>query len=57
MDYYGFYTGKIFDAYRYLGAHVEEEGVTFCTFAPQRPAHLADRRIQRLGRMPHAQSL
>lgn len=34
MDYYGFYTGKIFDAYRYLGAHVEEEGVTFCTFAP-----------------------
>lgn len=34
MDYYGFYTGKAFDAYRYLGAHVEKEGVTFRTFAP-----------------------
>ena len=22
MDFYGFYTGKIFDAYKYLGAHV-----------------------------------
>ena len=27
MDFYGFYTGKIFDAYKYLGAHVEEKGV------------------------------
>ncbi|MCI5869966.1 MAG: 1,4-alpha-glucan branching protein GlgB [Dorea sp.] len=34
MDFYGFYTGKIFDAYQYLGAHVEEKGVTFRTFAP-----------------------
>ena len=34
MDFYGFYTGKIFDAYKYLGAHVEEKGVTFRTFAP-----------------------
>ncbi len=34
MDFYGFYTGKIFDAYRFLGAHIEEEGVTFRTFAP-----------------------
>ena len=34
MDFYGFYTGKIFDAYRYLGAHTEETGVTFRTFAP-----------------------
>ena len=34
MDFFGFYTGKIFDAYRYLGAHVEEQGVTFRTFAP-----------------------
>lgn len=34
MDYYGFYTGKVFDAYRYLGAHVEKDGVTFRTFAP-----------------------
>ena len=34
MDFYGFYTGKIYDAYQYLGAHVEEKGVTFRTFAP-----------------------
>lgn len=34
MDFYGFYTGKIFDAYKYLGTHVEEKGVTFRTFAP-----------------------
>ncbi len=34
MDYYGFYTGKEFQAYEYLGAHVAEEGVVFRTFAP-----------------------
>lgn len=34
MDYYGFYTGKIFDAYEYLGAHPDETGTVFCTFAP-----------------------
>ena len=35
MDFYGFYTGKIFDAYKFLGAHVEPAcGVTFRTFAP-----------------------
>lgn len=34
MDFYGFYTGKIFDAYQFLGAHPEIEGVTFRTFAP-----------------------
>ena len=34
MDFYGFYTGKIFDAYQYLGAHTEKHGVTFRTFAP-----------------------
>ncbi len=34
MDFYGFYTGKIFDAYRFLEAHIEEKGVTFRTFAP-----------------------
>lgn len=34
MDFYGFYTGKIFDAYQFLGAHSEAEGVTFRTFAP-----------------------
>lgn len=34
MDFYGFYTGKIFDAYQFLGAHPEANGVTFRTFAP-----------------------
>ena len=34
MDFYGFYTGKIFDAHKFLGAHVEEDGVVFRTFAP-----------------------
>lgn len=34
MDFYGFYTGKTFDTYQYLGAHAAEKGVTFRTFAP-----------------------
>lgn len=34
MDLYGFYTGKIFDAYQYLGAHIQNQGVCFRTFAP-----------------------
>ncbi len=34
IDMYGFYTGKIFDAYMWLGAHVLGEGVVFRTFAP-----------------------
>ena len=34
MDFYGFYTGKIFDAYRYLGGHLTEAGAVFRTFAP-----------------------
>lgn len=40
MDFYGFYTGKIFDAYKYLGAHINRgksgkaEEVVFHTFAP-----------------------
>lgn len=34
MDIKGFYSGKIFDAYKYLGAHVKENEVTFRTFAP-----------------------
>ena len=35
MDFYGFYTGKIFDAYQFLGAHPEANGVIFRTFAPK----------------------
>lgn len=34
MDMYGFYTGKVFDAYRWLGAHTGENGTVFRTFAP-----------------------
>ena len=34
MDRYGFYTGKIFDAYEYLGCRVQKGGAVFCTFAP-----------------------
>ncbi len=34
MDMLGFYTGQIFDAYEYLGAHMTAEGVLFRTFAP-----------------------
>lgn len=34
MDMYEFYMGKVFDAYDYLGAHMEETGVVFRTYAP-----------------------
>lgn len=34
MNLYEFYTGKEFEAYKYLGAHVEEAGTVFRTFAP-----------------------
>lgn len=34
MDFYGFYTGKEFEAYRFLGAHVTGNGTMFRTFAP-----------------------
>ena len=34
MDFHGFYTGKIFDAYQYLGAHITDASVVFRTFAP-----------------------
>ncbi|MCI8894735.1 MAG: 1,4-alpha-glucan branching protein GlgB [Lachnospiraceae bacterium] len=34
MDIYGFYTGRVFDAYEYLGAHLTEGGAVFRTFAP-----------------------
>ena len=34
MDFYGFYTGQIFDAHAYLGAHPGPGGTTFRVFAP-----------------------
>lgn len=38
MDIYGFYTGKIFDAYEYMGAHVQSKGTMFRTYAPNASA-------------------
>ena len=35
MDFHGFYTGQIFDAYEWMGAHYTEKETTFRTFAPQ----------------------
>ena len=34
MDFYGFYTGQMFDAYEFLGAHPGTGGTVFRTFAP-----------------------
>ncbi len=34
MDIQGFYRGESFDAYKYLGAHVEGRSVVFRTYAP-----------------------
>lgn len=34
MDFYEFYTGKVFDAYEWLGSHLMDSGVVFRTFAP-----------------------
>ncbi len=34
MDIYGFYKGELFNAYEYLGAHLESKGTMFRTYAP-----------------------
>ncbi len=34
MDFQRFYMGEVFDAYKYLGAHITGDGVVFRTFAP-----------------------
>jgi 1,4-alpha-glucan branching enzyme len=34
MDFYGFYTGTEFEAYKYLGHHFTENGVLFRVYAP-----------------------
>lgn len=34
MDNSGFYTGKIFDAYEFLGCHLERNGAVFRVYAP-----------------------
>lgn len=52
FDYYGFYTGKLFDAHLYLGAHPgPDAGVTFRTFAP------AARKISLIGEFSDWQEL
>lgn len=43
MDFYGFYTGKEFEAYRFLGAHACEKGTVFRTFAPNAQRISTDR--------------
>ena len=35
MDFQKFYMGEMYDAYKYLGAHIEGDSVVFRTFAPQ----------------------
>ena len=35
MDMYGFYTGKILDAYKYMGCHLTKKAAVFRTFAPE----------------------
>lgn len=32
MDFYGFYTGRSFDAYHYLGAHLTQDGAVSAPF-------------------------
>ena len=34
MNIYDFYTGMSFQAYEWLGAHIEENGVVFRSYAP-----------------------
>ncbi len=34
MDFQGFYRGDVFDAYTFLGAHTEDDGTVFRTYAP-----------------------
>ena len=35
MNRQDFYDGKIFDAYKYMGAHKEGDGIRFITYAPR----------------------
>lgn len=49
MDIYGFYTGKIFNAYEYMGAHVQSKGTLFLHLCSQRFGSFSNRRFQRGG--------
>ena len=35
MNLQKFYTGEVFDAYEYFGAHLEGDGIVFRTYAPR----------------------
>ena len=35
MDFQKFFEGDVFDAYKYMGAHLQDGGVVFRTYAPQ----------------------
>ena len=35
MDFQKFFDGELYDVYKYMGAHVQDEGVVFRTYAPQ----------------------
>lgn len=48
MDFYNYYMGNEFEAYRFLGAHFSEGTTTFRTFAPKGGQYFSNRRIQRL---------
>lgn len=50
MDFYGFYTGAECKAYEYLGAHKQEQGFIFRTFAPAAKKNRSYWRIQPLAR-------
>lgn len=57
MDFYGFYTGKVFDAYRYLGGHLTEAGGGVPHLCPSGGGDLRHRRFQRLAGDPHGAGL
>ena len=49
MNQHQFFTGEIFDAYRWFGAHIEQT-LSFPYLCAQCQPHYADRRVQRLDR-------
>ena len=39
MNRQDFYDGKLFDAYRYMGAHKDGDKIRFVTYAPRAPGY------------------
>lgn len=50
MNQHQFFTGEIFDAYHWFGAHIEQNAVVFRTFAPNASRITLTGRVQRLDR-------